>query len=88
MFNNKNYVRNPMQCSADCNSTSKMDLKKFVGMDSSCNENIDAMDGMVIGMCYVPWQQWRNIYEPKEGFKRGTIFQELDKPFEAAKGCR
>lgn len=34
-----------------------------------------------LGMAYVPWQQWRDLYDPVLGFERGTIFSELDKPF-------
>lgn len=42
-------------------------------------------DDFVVGMAYVPWQTWGNVYEPCKGFSRGTIFPELDKPFEG--GC-
>lgn len=34
-----------------------------------------------LAMAYVPFQQWRNIYDPELGIERGTIFAELDKPF-------
>ncbi|MGN0585391.1 MAG: spore coat associated protein CotJA [Ruminococcus sp.] len=34
-----------------------------------------------IGMAYVPYQQWEQTYDAKEGFSRGTIFPELDLPF-------
>lgn len=34
-----------------------------------------------LAMAYVPWQQWRELYTPEVGLKRGTIFAELDKPF-------
>ena len=34
-----------------------------------------------LAMAYVPWQQWQQIYEPCQGFRQGTIFRELDKPF-------
>lgn len=34
-----------------------------------------------IGMAYVPYQQWKNIYETDVAFDRGTIFKDLDKPF-------
>lgn len=36
---------------------------------------------MPIGMLYVPYQQWRRVYEPAVGFERGTVYEELDKPF-------
>ena len=38
-------------------------------------------EGTPLAMSYIPWQQWREIYEPDTGFTHGTIFKELDKPF-------
>lgn len=39
----------------------------------------------VVGMVYVPIQKWVSIYPPCQALLRGTIFQELDKPFKG--GC-
>lgn len=36
---------------------------------------------MPIGMLYVPYQTWQKIYDPQIGLARGTVFEELDKPF-------
>ena len=47
----------------------------------------DELNGLPIAMAYVPWQQWRAIYEVEKGFHRGTIFEELDKPFKGIGGC-
>ena len=44
-----------------------------------------AKDNYVVGMAYVPWQTWMNVYEPCKGLSQGTIFPDLDKPFEG--GC-
>ena len=41
-----------------------------------------AADPMVLAMAYVPNQTWQELYEPQEGFPRGTIFRQLDLPFE------
>ena len=38
-----------------------------------------------IGMCYVPWQEWKNLYEPHKGWEAGTIFQDLDLRFLGAR---
>ena len=37
----------------------------------------------VVAMAYVPFQQYnsKNIYSAEEGFRQGTIFPDLDKPF-------
>ncbi len=42
-----------------------------------------------ITMAYVPWQQFRNLYDLDCALKTGTIFAELDKPFTGKGGmCR
>lgn len=43
---------------------------------------------MPIGMAYVPWQKWQDIYDPGKGLESGTIFRELDKPFLGKGGMR
>ena len=42
-------------------------------------------DGMVLAMAYVPLQPFRNLYTAEKGLGRGTIFADLDKPYEG--GC-
>ncbi len=34
-----------------------------------------------LGMAYVPYQKWKNVYEPGVALERGTVFEDLDKPF-------
>ena len=34
-----------------------------------------------LAMAYVPYQQFRDLYEPEEALAAGTLFRELDKPF-------
>lgn len=55
---------------------------------NSCCDRDDALEGMPLAMAYVPWQNWRKIYEPEKAFCRGTIFEELDKPFQGIGGCQ
>ncbi len=45
-------------------------------------------EDMVVAMAYVPWQRMDNMFAVEEGFHRGTLFPELDKPFTAGGGCR
>ena len=44
-----------------------------------------------LGMVYSPYQEWQNLYPCEKGFSEGTIFVELNKPFEGYKngkgGC-
>lgn len=51
------------------------------GRRGTCNPASAPGDQMTIGMGYVPWQKWQNIYDLDEALKRGTIFEELDKPY-------
>ncbi len=42
-----------------------------------------------VGMAYVPWQYFDKIFDNlEEAFKTGTIFPELDKPFEGRRNVR
>ena len=43
--------------------------------------------GMVLAMAYVPMQKWGQTYEPQMGLEQGTIFPELNLPFQGRKGC-
>ena len=89
MISNRNTSRRPINLRDMNDSNMKMELNEFVGLKTPCDEKIDCnMENMPIAMAYVPWQQWRMIYEPKEALKRGTIFKDLDLPFEASKGCK
>lgn len=53
----------------------------------SCNmgltqpDNSGCWDHFPIAMAYVPWQRWQQPYPIEHGFKRGTIFPDLDLPF-------
>ena len=53
-----------------------------------CGRNDDFLKGTTIAMAYVPWQQWQNVYEICRGFERGTIFEDLNKPFTGKGGRR
>ncbi len=47
-----------------------------------CKEHeMNMLQGLPLGMAYVPVQTWREIYAPELAFERGTIFKELDLPF-------
>lgn len=48
---------------------------------------VDKLSGLPLAMAYVPWQEWEDVYEIGYGFQKGTIFQQLDKPFLGKGGC-
>lgn len=41
-----------------------------------------------IGMAYVPWQSFKDIYDMERALNAGTIFAELDKPFMGRRAYR
>ena len=88
MINNRYGSRRPMHSRGMDDQNMKMKSNDMAGVEQPCNEHIDDMKGMSVAMAYVPWQQWKMLYDPMEALNRGTIFKELDLPFEAAKGCK
>lgn len=44
--------------------------------------------GQELAMAYVPWQQFRELYESDEALYWGTVFKELNKPFHQSTGGR
>ena len=48
---------------------------------------LDLLNGLSIAMAYVPCQKWRKLYSLEKSFHKGTIFEELDKPFSGTGGC-
>lgn len=52
-------------------------------LDASIADCIPAtcLESWPLAMTYTPMQQFENLYEPQEGFQRGTIFRGLDLPF-------
>ena len=45
----------------------------------------DCLASLPLAMAYVPSQRFENLYEACDGWHRGTIFADLDKPYEG--GC-
>ncbi len=48
------------------------------------NGDVWQMHDLPLAMVYSPYQHWRNVYDCEKGLSRGTIFRDLDKPFEAS----
>lgn len=45
--------------------------------------NIPFMPGNPrLGFAYVPFQKYENLYDIRKGLQQGTIFKDLDIPFE------
>ena len=83
--NNMRYSRRPMQSMQPAQPSQSCCRQKTDG----CPDTHDHFPAdMPIGMAYVPWQKWQDIYEHGKGLECGTIFKELDKPFLGKGGIR
>lgn len=63
-----------IECECECDCTVR-------NVDEMHQEYSDGMSGFPLGMAYVPWQQFVNLYDSTTGFDRGTIFKDLDLDF-------
>ena len=85
--NNMRYPRRSMQSrqSMQSGQSSQGCCRQMNG----CPDTHDHFPAdMPIGMAYVPWQKWQDLYDPDKSLESGTIFEELDKPFLGKGGIR
>ena len=67
------FLTNPQADSGK--SSSDASSENTTALNAAFTEN------RTIAMAYVPWQQFRNLYDLEQALQVGTIFAELDKPF-------
>ncbi len=67
--------------SCDCHDSHSEHMKGSPRNPSFLSDKRGMHEHMPIAMAYVPWQCFRDIYCIEKGFMAGTIFEELDKPF-------
>lgn len=88
-YRNQNY-RNRMQNTCQNNVCQNNTCQSNLCQNNPCqnsapcqNKNCmrDGLDGMPLGMAYVPWQHWKETYEPCKALREGTLFPELCLPF-------
>ena len=76
-----------MACSY-CNQTASSQNMQSGAYAFSCtNTGAGGMEQFPVGLGYVPCQQWQLTYSLEQGFKRGTIFPDLDLTFNMGR-CR
>ena len=76
-----------MACSYSNQAAAYASQQQTAGQFSCPNTRPGAMEQSPVGMGYVPWQQWQQTYSLENGFKRGTIFPDLDLTFNMGR-CR
>lgn len=55
------------------------------GTDTDARPTDSCLNSLPPAMAYIPMQDWKNIYGDGKSLIRGTVFQELDLPFEGAR---
>jgi hypothetical protein len=61
---------------------------RFSSSDTYDRDTECDIDRLPLGMCYVPWQHFRNLYENEfVAIAHGTIFKELDLEF-CGRSCK
>ena len=48
----------------------------------------DTLHDLPLAKAYIPWQEWRSLYEAEKGFRCGTIFSDLNLPFQGKGGMQ
>ena len=74
----------------NCDGSQREDLNNVT--DRGCADGRCGgwgLEAHPLAMVYSPCQAWRNAYTPDVALERGTLFSELDLPFEGnrRKGC-
>lgn len=69
------YNRNPRPIDSRMSNNPTNNSNKYDGNTSAFPAKTP------IGMAYVPFQQWEDVYEIDEAFPNGTLFPELNFPF-------
>lgn len=63
-------------CYQNCGNT-----MAYGRMSGGCGASMVSDCPCYLAIANVPWQYFKNSYEPAKAFMAGTIFPELDKPF-------
>lgn len=79
--------RGPVMQQTPCQSMAETSCHEPAPVCCNDKAGYDELRGMPLAMAYVPWQEWHCLHEADKGFHRGTIFEELDKPFRGIGGC-
>ncbi len=88
-YRTNDYMRRSQCVRQPVNTPVRTEPKRSACVND-CADNCcphDLLKEMPLAMAYVPWQEWRNVYSAEKALCRGTIFEDLDKPFLGIGGC-
>lgn len=82
----RSFAAQPSQMEGMCLGMGERMCPEPGGMPEGCCGDGDMpfcglAEQFPVGMGYVPMQRWQSTYSMEDGFRRGTIFPELDLPF-------
>lgn len=96
--NNMSNCGNKYQSNCNCGNTNNCATNNCADKEQSINSCPNIKDKSIdscphkhdypVGMGYVPWQQWGNLYDLETGYKEGTIFKDLNIVFCGVRGRR
>ena len=75
-------VRPPVEESLPTLAPTQNDAPPAVETCTGCSDNADKIFAPSLAMVYAKKQTFQNLYEPEEALARGTLFADLDLPFE------
>ena len=84
--------RNTVRRLCDGSLARNDEIGGFDNVDSGCMHNDSCgisctgwgLNNHPLAMVYSPCQPWNNVYKPEIALERGTVFKDLDLPFESA----
>ena len=85
-----NLCRHPLRQNPEMNRRSMPRTGFGEGNTAGCgctdyNISATAEFNTELAMVYSPYQEWQNIYGGEKALETGTLFAELDKPFQGYK---
>lgn len=83
---NPGYVPDPV--TRQQNPPLHAESSHYRNSEGQQNSGFDArlLGSLPLAMTYTPMQQWKTTYSSAEALKRGTVFPELELPFEGRMG--
>ena len=87
-FGMQNYYQRPAFRQPYQNRENSREATREINRQKPCDVKDKLRKEFPVAMAYVPWQRYPEPYPVCKGFIRGTIFEELDKPFLGKGGCR
>ena len=84
----QNQNRNQMMQQMNRGMRQNMRPNMMPCSNSKCGDSDSRISDMPLGMCYVPMQEWGDMYDPEMAVCQGTAFPDLNLIFCGVRGNR